>query len=83
MNLFYSLLLGIIEGLTEFIPVSSTAHLLIAERIMAWTQRMLPSLPSPWLVQIGPPPRTSRLLLEGLLVVDQSLLRPAVFLTGK
>lgn len=33
MNMFFALLLGIIEGLTEFIPVSSTAHMLIVQRI--------------------------------------------------
>lgn len=34
MTLFYSLLLGIIQGLTEFIPVSSTAHLLIVQYLL-------------------------------------------------
>jgi len=33
MNLFHALLLGIIQGLTEFIPVSSTAHLLIGQQL--------------------------------------------------
>ena len=34
MNVFYAFLLGILQGLTEFIPVSSTAHLLIAEHFL-------------------------------------------------
>jgi len=34
MNIFHSFLLGILQGLTEFIPVSSTAHLLIAEHLL-------------------------------------------------
>ena len=34
MNLFHALLLGIIEGLTEFIPVSSTAQLLVGQTLL-------------------------------------------------
>ena len=34
MTIFQSILLGIIQGLTEFIPVSSTAHLLISQYLL-------------------------------------------------
>ena len=34
MSFFHALLLGIIQGLTEFIPVSSTAHLLIGQKLL-------------------------------------------------
>jgi len=34
MTFFHAFFLGIIQGLTEFIPVSSTAHLLIAQNLL-------------------------------------------------
>ena len=36
MTIFQALLLGLVQGLTEFIPISSSAHLVLVRWLMAW-----------------------------------------------
>jgi undecaprenyl-diphosphatase len=53
VNLLHAILLGLVEGLSEFIPVSSTAHMLIVQKLFN-----IPSSDAMFaflvLVQIGP-----------------------------
>lgn len=37
-NIFQALILGFVQGITEFLPISSTAHLLVTTKIFGWQQ---------------------------------------------
>lgn len=55
MSIFHAILLGIIQGLTEFLPISSTAHLTIAGKAMGLIS---PEHPEQWtafiaVIQLG------------------------------
>jgi undecaprenyl-diphosphatase len=53
MTLLQAIILGLIQGLTEFIPVSSSAHLIIVPWLFGWTNPALTSLPFDVALHLG------------------------------
>jgi undecaprenyl-diphosphatase len=44
MNILQAMILGLVQGLTEFIPISSSAHLIIIPWLFGWEDKALTSL---------------------------------------
>ncbi len=41
MSYFHAVVLGLIQGITEFLPISSSAHLVLAPHLFGWTDQGL------------------------------------------
>src|SRR3990172_5725802 len=50
MNLLQAAILGLVQGLTEFLPISSTAHIRILPALLGWKD---PGAPFTAAIQIG------------------------------
>ena len=50
MDIIKSVTLGVVQGLTEFLPISSTAHLQIVPRLLGWAD---PGAPYSAVIQLG------------------------------
>ncbi len=53
LTILQSIILGILQGLTEFIPISSSAHLVIVPWLFGWTDPALTSLPFDVALHLG------------------------------
>lgn len=53
MTIVQAIILGVVQGLTEFLPISSTAHLVIVPRILGWELDPELSFVFDVLVQLG------------------------------
>src|SRR5262245_25710721 len=53
MDLWQVVLLGVVQGLTEFLPISSTAHLLVAQELLGRSREEIKDDPFTVVVQLG------------------------------
>lgn len=52
-SIFQAIVLGIVQGLTEFLPISSSAHLIIVPWLLGWNSPVISSLPFDIALHIG------------------------------
>jgi undecaprenyl-diphosphatase len=53
MLMFQAIILGIVQGVTEFVPISSSAHLIIVPWLFGWDHPALTSLPFDVALHLG------------------------------
>ena len=73
MNIIQAIILGIIQGITEFIPVSSSGHLVIIPYLFGWQLEETYSFAFGVLVQIGTLISLIIYYREDLLTIGQSI----------
>ncbi|MDQ4148636.1 MAG: undecaprenyl-diphosphate phosphatase [Actinomycetota bacterium] len=73
MTLVEALVLGVVQGLTEFLPISSSAHLVLVPRLAGWAE---PSLPYLVLLHAGTLVALFTYFWRDLLLTARGMLRP-------
>jgi undecaprenyl-diphosphatase len=53
MNVWQAIFLGVVQGVTEFLPISSTAHLLLVQEMMGRSREELKNDPITVVIQLG------------------------------
>ena len=75
MTFFQSILLGIIQGITEFLPISSSAHLVLVPALLNWNIPPEQLFPFDVLVQLGTLVAVIFYYREDLAVIIRSMLK--------
>ncbi len=75
MNLIQAIILGIVQGVTEFLPISSSAHLVIIPYFLGWQLPIDQAFPFNILVQLGTLVALIIYFWKDLLQIAQSMIR--------